>query len=153
VPFTTLTVTLAPVVSLWRAARGKNFWDLSKKALCGGPAASRHASLFKCFETREILIRTLRALWNRTDLDLWRTVRYWSRRDPALWTRLVVAIKRLKGLLCHCLPPDCAEPADVPESPDEGLRALWIALTASEPSQKDAIPYRGGKLPLSVYSN
>ena len=153
VPFTTLTVTLSPVVALWRAARGKNFWDLGKKALCVGPAASRRASLFKCFETREILIRTLRALWNRTDLDLWRTVRYWSRRDPALWTRLVVAIKRLKGLLCRCLPPDCAESADVPESPDEGLRALWMALTASKPSQKDAIFYQGGKLPLSVYSN
>jgi len=153
VPFTTLTVTLSPVVALWRAARGKNFWDLGKKALCAGSAASRRASLFKCFETREILIRTLRALWNRTDLDLWRTVRYWSRRDPALWTRLVVAIKRLKGLLCRCLPPDCAESADVPESPDEGLKALWIALTASKPSQKDATFYQGGKLPLSVYSN
>jgi len=153
VPFTTLTVTLAPVVALWRAAHGKNFWDLSKKALCGGSAASRHASLFKCFETREILIRTLQALWGRTGLDLWRTVRYWSRRDPALWTRLVVAIKRLKGLLCHCLTPDCAESADVPESPDEGLKALWMALVPSEPSQRRCVPSLGGRLSLNVYSN
>jgi len=153
VPFTTLTVTLAPVVSLWRAARGKNFWDLSKKALRAGLAASRRASLFKCFETQEILIRTLRALWNRTDLDLWRTVRYWVRRDPQLWVRLVVAIRRLKGLLNLCLPSNCVESADFPEGLDEGLRALWIALTASEPSQKDATPYQRGRLPLSVYSN
>lgn len=104
IPFKTLTTTLAPVIKLWRGpGEGREFFDINKRPATfgrGRPLRGYTLSLYTIWRhPRDFLFATLKALFQRRGADFQRTIRFWARREPELWIRLLVASKRLAAML------------------------------------------------------
>ena len=148
VPLATLTSALLPVVQLWRAP-GKKFFNLEliKNTSASGrliPAGSSGLLFIKGFRTQGILIKTVETLFRRSGLDLWRTVRFWCRREPDLWRRLLQAVHRFLDFVFSPLLPPPEWDIALPEDTEEGLVALWEAIfLAFEGPRRSEIHSRG----------
>lgn len=151
VPLATLTSALFPVVQLWRAP-GKKFFNLGliKNAAAAGrlrPAGRVGLLFIKGFRTWGILIKTVETLFRRSGLDLWRTLRFWCRREPDLWRRLLQAVHRFLDFVFSPLLPPPEWDIALPEDTEEGLVTLWKAIFLAFEGPRRSEIHPGGSLP------